>query len=158
MSLRRAEVPRESLLAPYLSEPGTHVDAYVVSSGHSVDLSMYVEAMFCSPVFRLERAILQVFAGARSSAAQVAALASGEGSRMAVWTVEARTPSELLLTVPETPIRTWLAVEPGVLWFGSVVRAEQGRLPLLMRLSLPFHALYSRVLLWSAARRVSRRP
>ena len=151
----RAEVPEGALIARYLAETGAHVDAYCVAGPREIGLPDYVSAFFTSPVFRLERALLRVFARTKSSDAQVRALAEGTGTHMALWEVEARSEHELLLCVPGTPIRTWLAIRDGKLRFGSVVLAEpNGTQSLFARVLMPFHALYSRVLLWAAARRI----
>ncbi|MEL6550324.1 MAG: hypothetical protein AAFQ54_08780 [Pseudomonadota bacterium] len=149
--VRRAEVPRESLLARYIEDPASHVDAYVTAGEAS--LADFISAFFSSPLFRLERRILAL-GGAASSDPQIALLAAGEGAHMAAWEVVERNAHELLLTVPNTPIRTWLAVAPGELWFGSAIVASDGQIPIAARALMPFHALYSRSLLALAARRV----
>ena len=149
--VRRAEVPASSLIARYLADPASHVDAYVASG--DATLEAFVRAFFSTPIFRLERRLLRL-AGKMSSDAQVNDLASGAGSAMAAWVVEDRSATELLMKVPGSPIRTWLAVGQGELWFGSAIVAEGGKVPFLAKALMPFHHVYSRTLLRAAAKRV----
>ncbi|MEM9351190.1 MAG: hypothetical protein AAGA47_13100, partial [Pseudomonadota bacterium] len=135
---------------------GSHVDAYAVTTAEPVELSDYVSAFFQTPVFRLERRLLS-FGGHASDAGQVLALAEGTGEAMAAWRVEDRSDRELLLTVPGTPIRTWLAVDEAQVWFGSAVLADEtGKIAFAARALMPFHAFYSRLLLSLAARALPR--
>lgn len=149
--VRRARVPASSLIARYVADPASHVDAYVASG--DATLEQFVRAFFSTPIFRLERRLLRL-AGKRSSDQQVDDLASGAGSVMAAWVIEDRSETELLLTVAGSPIRTWLAVGPGELWFGSAIVADGGKIPFLAKALMPFHHVYSRSLLRAAARRV----
>ncbi|MEM1237990.1 MAG: hypothetical protein AAGI10_13555 [Pseudomonadota bacterium] len=104
----------------------------------------------------MERKILAAFFKAPSSDRQILALAEGTGDRLAAWHVEARENDEILLAVGDGPIRTWLSVRDGTLWFGSVVLAgTDGRQSFAIRAAMPFHALYSRILLASARRALS---
>ncbi|MEO0665459.1 MAG: hypothetical protein AAFY97_06945 [Pseudomonadota bacterium] len=155
MSVRRSAIPDGSLIARYKGQ-GNHVDAYVASTARYVDLPTYIAAFFSTSVFRAERLLLSI-SGKQSSDDQVADLAAGRGEHIAAWKVEERSANELLLEATGTPIRTWLAVEPDgtALWFGSVVLAKKGRIPLLARVMMPGHALYSRILLSAALRQVS---
>ncbi|MEM9969681.1 MAG: hypothetical protein AAF762_01095 [Pseudomonadota bacterium] len=153
MHVERREVPAASLISPYV-DGSNFVDAYFVARP-GVALPNYVDRFFTTPIFRLERSILRLTGGVPSEDQQVAALASGTGEVMASWRVEARSDDELLLVVPGTPIRTWLAVDDRGIWFGSVIVAgPDGNIPFMIRALIPFHALYSRVLLWAAARRM----
>ena len=151
MLVRRAEVPASSLIARYLSDPASHVDAYVTTG--DATLEQFVRVFFSTPTFRSERHLLGL-GGKVSSDQQVDDLASGVGSAMAAWVVEDRNETELLLTVPGSPIRTWLAVGRAELWFGSAIVAEGGKVPFLAKALMPFHHVYSRTLLRAAANRV----
>jgi len=150
--VRRCEVPAGALISRYVGKG--HVDAYAVSVRQSIALDTFIAAFFETPIFRLERRILAL-AGKASSAEQIRDLAEGTGERMAAWRVVDRVEGELLMEVDKTPIRTWLAVDGTTLWFGSTVETDSsGRLPLVMRALMPMHALYSRLLLVSARRRL----
>ncbi|MEO0487904.1 MAG: hypothetical protein AAF092_18555 [Pseudomonadota bacterium] len=154
MAVQRVPVPADALLAAYCGD-GNHVDAYQLSVSEPVALPDYIRAFFQTGIFRLERWILAVAAGASSSDYQIEDLAKGQGDRMAAWRVEARGDQEILLAVEGSPIRTWLGVVSGpspALLFGSAVLAYKGRVPFAARALMPFHAVYSRVLLASAGR------
>lgn len=156
--VRAITVPSGALLAAY--DGRGHVDAYAADLPRPVDLPDFIRAFYDSPAFRPERWILAAV-GHRGSAADLAALADGRGSRFAAWTLEARRPDEVLLAAFST--RSWLAVEPRgtgcTLHFGSAVVARaDGRLGPGFHALLGFHRLYSRVLLGTAARALARAP
>jgi len=112
-------------------------------------------AFYTQPLFRAERAVLAVAAGAGTRDADVAALANGDAQRFAVWEVEARRADEILLADRYGATLSWLCVGPGVLRFGSAVVPRRGRaLGPMVRASLPPHRLYSRMLLRGAVRRL----
>jgi hypothetical protein len=159
--IRARPLPPGSLLARQCG-PRDHGDCYTLDLPHPVALEAYVEAFYTSAGFRPERLVLALI-GRGASAAEASALARGETDRFAAWRVEARTEHELLMIDFMGRTRSWLRVEPldgGAtrLHFGSGIlsregerlgdRAERG----LFRALLPGHALYSRVLLRSAAR------
>ena len=95
-------------------------------------------------------------------------LAAAETDAFSAWRVEARTPTELLMreTISDKT-RSWLSVEPRPattwLYFGSAVlplgfkRDGSPRMSALFSL-LPFHRIYARQLLRSAAVRLASHP
>ncbi|WP_147127034.1 hypothetical protein [Shimia ponticola] len=154
MAVRKIPVPKDALLSRYIGRG--HVDAFETDIGKEAPLQDCIGAFFGSWVFRIERRILAVAMKAPSSSADVASLARGEAKTIAVWHVIDRTENQLLMRVPDTPVRTWLAVSGTRLWFGSALVSETDRLPVTYRASLPFHALYSRLLLAAAMRKLQR--
>lgn len=160
MAVQRAPVPADALISGY-ANGSNHVDAYRVAVPATVPLSEYITAFFQTPLFRMERTLLSAIGRVPSDADQIEALALGKGSQMAAWKEEARSETEILLAVSGAPIRTWLATEGGAqpaLWFGSVALTRNGKLPFAVRALMPVHALYSRVLLASAARALRAAP
>jgi len=133
-----------------------------------VTLSEFVFAFYTSPVFRMERLILRVLAGAASTDGQARELAEGREETFAVWTVGARTVDQLLMCDRYDKTRSWFRVMAQgagvtVLQFGSAVagrrRGDGTRgMSRAFGLLLGFHRLYSRMLLKAAARRCGGTP
>lgn len=158
-------VPEGSLLQQCANRPGTYADAFFADVKGAPSLQDYIEAIFDSPVFRMERIVLAITVLKPAFRKDVEALAMGEGDRLAGWKTEQRTSNELLMAVENGQVRTWLKVEAmpaGVsrVWFGSAVvpkhrtDGKQEGLGLAFRLMLRVHKFYSRVLLRSATRRL----
>lgn len=136
---------------------GHYTDAFATTVPDHVSLETYIAAFYTTPLFRLERRILGVFAGQPTSDADVLALARGDSSRIAFWRVAERRADEILLPVKGGRTMSWLRVVPvrggTELWFGSVVTPlPSGALGPLFRVMLAPHVWYSRALLRSAAR------
>jgi hypothetical protein len=158
--VRACELPADALLQRYRAS-GAYTDCYAVDVAHAVSHADYVQAFYTTAVFKLERLILRVFASRASTDAQAASLARGELDRFAAWSVEGRTPNQLLLCDMTRRTRSWLMVVPrphgARLYFGSAVvpvpdaRNGEPRMGFGFSALLGFHKLYSRVLL-SAAR------
>ncbi|MEL7449748.1 MAG: hypothetical protein AAFN78_11095 [Pseudomonadota bacterium] len=155
--------PDGALLQPYRDDGPTYTDCYVATVPGSHSLGAFVTAFYTTWLFRLERLILRWFAGRPSSDSDVAALAAGDATNFAAWTVEARRDEEILLCDMAGRTRSWLMVEPDgagktVLRFGSAVvpvKSSDSSLGFLVGLLMPFHRVYSRALLSLAARRLS---
>jgi hypothetical protein len=154
-------LPPASLLARHAA-PGDHVDCYTVELPRAVGLEEFVTAFYSSVGFLPERLVLALI-GRGGTLAEARALARGEASRFAAWRVEARGEHELLLIDYLGRTRSWLMAEllssgDTRLHFGSGILRRQGDKPRdrlergLFRALLPFHALYSPVLLGAAAR------
>jgi hypothetical protein len=158
-----APPPADSLLARLAAERGAFADAYTLQLPRAVSLAEFVEAFYTTRLFKVERALIALF-GRPSSDAMARAVARGEGERLAVWTIEARRPDELLMHEDSGATRSWFKAEAGAagttLWFGSAVvprRREPGGEPRFGRVFhalLGFHRWYSRALLRAAARRL----
>lgn len=165
--VRRCEPPPSALLRRYLRDGG-YVDCYAVRAGGDIAHADYVEAFYTTWIFGIERRLLARFAARPSTDAQARELARGERASFAAWEVEARAPDQLLLADCRGATRSWLMSAPDGagtrLYFGSAVvprkdrRSGRRRLAFAYRALLGFHAVYSRVLLHAAARRLARRP
>jgi hypothetical protein len=163
MTVVDTPVPPDSLLGRLAAGRGAFADAYTLHLPGRVALADFVEAFYTTRLFRLERGLIALF-GRPSSDAMARAVARGDGERLAVWTVEARTADELLMHEDSGATRSWFRVEAGpggtTLWFGSAVvprrRGPSGE----PRFGWGFHALlglhrvYSRALLRAAARQL----
>ncbi len=159
--------PTDSLLAHLATERAAFADAYTLKFPRTVTLAEFVEAFYTTRLFKVERGLIALL-GKPSSDAMARAVARGEGERLAVWTIEARRPDELLMHEDSGATRSWFKVEAGetgaagsTLWFGSAVvprRREPGGAPRLgwvFHALLGFHRWYSRALLKAAARRLA---
>jgi hypothetical protein len=173
MRITQQPVPEDSLLNTYRggSRPERWVgqgDCFSVAVAQPVSLSDFVYAFYTSPVFRIERAILRILAGAPSTDAEARGVADGSGSSFAIWRAGERTTTQLLMCDRFEKTRSWFQVasmEGGetLLRFGSAVAAsrnrETGALSVGRGFSwlMAFHVLYSRVLLGAARRRVTKK-
>lgn len=171
-SVAQDAVPDESLLRTY---PGGarpecwrgQGDCFAVSVDRVVTLAEFVLAFYTSPVFRIERLILGLLAGAPSTDAEARRLADGSGISFAIWRVGERTATQLLVCDRYERTRSWFRVVPlsngkTLLQFGSAVASRSGDQRMtkirvsLFRLLLKFHVVYSQVLLHGAKRGVLR--
>ncbi len=164
-AVRPIEVPPQSLLSRYVGS-GAYVDCYAIEIRRVVTHAKFVESFYTTPLFKLERLLLGLFALRPSTDAQARQLALGERSSFAAWQVDTRAQNEILLVAGRT--RSWLMVADPLqgnagtrLMFGSAV--VQARSPgsssrglgLTVTMMLPFHKIYSRALLRSAGRRLA---
>ena len=164
-------VPDDALLKTYRG--GKHPerwtgygDCFVVPIDRTVSLAEFVVAFYTTPLFRIERLILRVLAGAPSSDGEARQLAAGSRDSFAVWQLSERTETQLLMSDRYGRTRSWFRVTPQesggtLLQFGSAVAARRrangsermsgGFSPLL-----GLHRLYSRMLLRATKRRLQR--
>lgn len=155
-------VPDHTLLSRY-RERRAYMDAYWLHVQGAPTLPNYIEAFYTTPLFGLERFVLN-FVGKPSSDAEARDMAQGKSDRFAAWTVEARTDNEILLCDYLSRTRSWLMCERAAGWtrlyFGSAIvprrvtadgRAELGS---AFHALLGFHRVYSRALLRAAANRL----
>lgn len=162
MIAREIAVPGDSLLHRYAANPEDFTDCFEVMHPLAVDFETYVAAFYTTWLFRMERFGLSIALRRRIRDADAVALAGGRVDRFAVWEVEDRTEGQLLLRDTSGHTRSYLALvakEGGVtrLIFGSaVVAGPDGTLPVLARALMPFHRLYSKLLLRTAERKLRR--
>ncbi|MEO9819205.1 MAG: hypothetical protein ABJ370_05130 [Paracoccaceae bacterium] len=157
-------VPENRLISPFRAAEAHHTDAFCLEFAGQVDLADFINAFYTSWLFKLERLVLRVFAKAPTSDAQAQALASGDLDTFAVWRVEGREPTEILLGERSGRTKSWLAIEPAGevtrLWFGSIVVPvhRKGKLTLgpVFDSLLGAHKVYSRSLLMAAAAQLRR--
>ena len=62
-----------------------------------------IHSFFTTPIFRLERKILAIFASSPTTDLDVASLASGDGSTFAMWKVETRQEDQVIMAVGDGP-------------------------------------------------------
>lgn len=165
--VRAGTLPPTALLQRY-ERAGAFADCYVADLDAAVGLPAFVEAFYTSPVFRLERGLIGVFAGRRAGDADARALAAGAAPNFSAWRVEAREHDQLLLADFSGRTRSWLMVGPGpdggastsTLFFGSAVLPKidrhtgERRMGAAFPLLLGFHRQYSRALLQAARTRL----
>jgi hypothetical protein len=165
-AIQSCDLPPDAFLNRYVAS-GAFADCYATDVAGSVSHAEFVEAFYTTPLFKLERLLLRVFAARPSTDSQARQLARGEVSTFAAWSVEERSTDQLLLSDFTGRTRSWLKIAAASeietrLYFGSAVlpvrHQETGRmrLGLTFRALLGFHKRYSRALLFSARRRLSR--
>jgi len=162
-------VPYDALLKTYRGGDrpelwGQYGDCFSVRADRAVTLSQWVFSFYTSPLFRIERFILNLLAGTPSTDQQAWSLAEGRRETFAVWAVGARTTDQLLMCDRYGKTRSWFRVVPQLsggteLQFGSAVASRRrpdgtsgmtGRFQIL----LSFHKIYSRLLIGAAKIRV----
>ena len=166
LTVRPCEIPPNSFLHQYKDGPG-YADCYVIIVSGTVTQAAYVEAFYTSPLFKIERTLLQYLASKPATDADAKALAGGTATRFSAWRVEAQFSSELLLADFTGRTRSWLMAVPAplgndlpgtLLYFGTAVEplSRQGAQSMgwLFHALLGFHRLYSRLLLGAASQRV----
>lgn len=160
------DLPEGSRLKAY-REARAYTDAFHVDVAGTITLNAFVAAFYTTWLFKLERLVLATLVAKPSSDAEAQALADGQRTRFAAWTVEARDEDQIVMCDFLKKTRSWLRVEPlphgGTrLWFGTAVVAQRilpdGRVRLGPGFDqlVWFHRLYSRALLKAAARRAMR--
>lgn len=171
-SVQPCEVPANSLLRAYKNSAG-FADCYVAEVPGTVTQAAFIVAFYTSPLFKIERTILQYLASRPATDDDAKQLASGRAKTFSAWCVEIQSPSELLLADFTGRTRSWLMAAPAAgpdqpprtrLYFGSAVvaRARAGsqtpNMGWLFHALLGFHRIYSRLLLLSASRGLSPPP
>ncbi|MEP2717312.1 hypothetical protein [Pseudophaeobacter sp.] len=170
MSISAGEIPNKGLLGKYALKDGCYTDCFYIDVPRTIHFVDFASAFFNSPIFRLERRVLAIFLSRPSSNREVDELASGASDRLALWKVEERDDTQMLLSVGDGPIRTWLMSQNSEahsgttrLFFGSAVlplahsSSGKPKIGWAFRASVGLHKLYSRILLWSASRNLSNR-
>lgn len=167
-AVRPCEVPLNSLLHSYGSGGG-FADCYVVEVPGDVSQQAFIAAFYTSPLFKIERALLDVLAARPASDADAEQLSRGQAGGFSAWRVQGQSSSELLLADVTGRTRSWLMATPvggpaptrrTRLYFGSAVVPRPGPGGGTRGMGWPFHALlgfhrlYSRALLLAASRRL----
>lgn len=155
-------LPKSAFLNDYEHRAGVYTDCFQTELPKGGTLESYINAFFNTWLFRIERMILSTAAKKPVSDEDIARLAQGTSNTMSAWQVERRDADQILLEVPQTPIRTWLMRsgegEKTQLYFGSAIlpdavdRNGNAKMPFLFHALLGFHKLYARALLFSAKR------
>ena len=160
MTVQPCPVPSDALLSRYEAMAGAYTDAFTAHVPQTVDLHGFVDAFYTTPLFRVEKAILRLVF--RDTGHNWDAAALRRKDHFAAWTVEARASDQILLSDAAEATRSWFCVIPDAngttLYFGSAVLPKTGThdLPFWGKALMGFHKVYSRALLSSAVRRLTR--
>ena len=106
--VRPCAVPLNSLLQRYQDGVG-YADCYVAEVPFAVTQQAFIEAFYTSPLFKVERMLLRVFAARPATDADVYQLALGQTQSFSAWRVESQSDDELLLADFTGRTRSWLA-------------------------------------------------
>lgn len=159
--LSQVPVPNISLLAAYQKKQA-FTDCYATTVPIPVTLTQFIEAFYTTPLFKVERWLLAKVLNIPSSDQQALMLAQSNSVEFSAWQVESRTSNEIILTAWQT--RSWLCVKQEenaaastTLYFGSVVISTRpdGKFGLAFHMLGSFHRLYSKLLLFAAAKRLT---
>ncbi len=165
--IQTCKLPADALLCRHERE-GAFTDCYCTDLAGAVTHVEFVEAFYCTAVFKLERLLLALFVARPSTDAQARELADGRRDAFAAWHVEARATDQILLCDFQGSTRSWLMSSTAAngettrLYFGSAVvpRVDRRSGGLAMsgvfRALLGFHKLYSSLLLKAAVVRLMR--
>ena len=157
------------MLQKYVAS-GDYTDCFLRDIPGVFSIADFVAAFYTTWLFKLERFILHRMLSLPSTDQQARQLAGGDIDRFAAWYVEGRAHDQLLLCDFRDRTRSWLMAVVGTgddgartrLYFGSAVIANidnvSGKQSLGTRYSLllGLHKLYSRALLYTAARKLTR--
>jgi hypothetical protein len=159
------DLPPNALLRKY-RDTGAYADCYSTEIAARISHAEYVEAFYTTFVFRLERLLLKRLVAKPSTDEEARRLARGELDTFAAWTVEGRAPDQVLMADFMGRTKSWLMVASAGdsrtrLYFGSAVvpTRDQAGKPTMgspFNALLGFHKLYSRVLLASAAAKITK--
>lgn len=166
-AIQTGELPQTALLNKY-KQQGAYTDCYFMDLPRAVSQAEYVEVFYTTSVFKVERAILSFLVAKPSTDLQAKQLAAGEADHFAAWSVEGRTPNQLLLCDFQGRTRSWLmsvADESSNaartrLYFGSAVvpivdkASGKNSLGFAFHALMGFHRLYSRTLMAAARARL----
>jgi hypothetical protein len=153
---------------PDMSFLNAHRDAKAYTDGYSLDLPFevtladYIEAFYTTWLFKLERLVLAALVAKPSSDQQAAELARCERTRFAAWTVEARAADQILMCDFLSKTKSWLMCDGKRIYFGSAIVPEtvhsngEAYLGIGFHMLIPFHRLYSKALLRTAASKLIR--
>ena len=175
ITIRATELPPNALLKRYCVE-GSYTDCFVLTAGGIISQASFVEAFYCSRVFKVERTLLTWLALRPANDCDARSLAEGTTETFSAWKVEEQTTAQLLLADLTGRTRSWLMAAPADpegetdihppsrtnLYFGSAVLgarrgpAGKSQLGVSFHALLGFHKAYSRALLHSAFSRVTR--
>jgi hypothetical protein len=141
-----SDLPEDALLQRYKLD-GSYTDCYSMVVHRSVSMPEYISAFYTTPIFKVERTILSIVAGKRSSDEAAQGLAIGTETTFAAWSVEDRSANQLLLCDFLSRTRSWLMVAPQSnstqLYFGSAVVPKSKSVEGKASFGIAFHALYS---------------
>jgi hypothetical protein len=164
-----SDLPDAALLQRYKRD-GAYTDCYRMDLPRDVSMAEYIAAFYTTWLFKIERRILALALGKHSTDDAAQALALGNESNFAAWSVEDRSSNQLLLCDFLGRTRSWLMVEPvrssrcasTRLYFGSAVVPKSGLVEGNASFGFAFHAfsgfhhVYSRALLRVAHAKLSR--
>lgn len=161
--VRKTALPDNTFLAQYKLNKHAHTDCYSVVLNQQVLLEDYVRAFYTGRLFRMERWLISIIVKHKSSDQQLEDMLAANSDTFSAWTVEDRSEHQLIMSDYQKRTRSWFMAVPenGAthLYFGSAVvktdyleQKTERVAPLIFKILMPFHYLYSRLLLGGAVR------
>jgi hypothetical protein len=169
LSIEKCVIVPNSVLAIYTSNG--YVDSYRTELPGYISLEDFVFHFYTTALFKLERFILTWSVLKPSKDIQAKELSQGKTDKFAAWTVEDRRENELLMCDMLGRTRSWLMVnhsgtkeQPRTqLYFGTAVvpaaklTTGSSSIGLFFIALLPFHKIYSVLLLYFARQKLIHR-
>jgi hypothetical protein len=162
--IEKCPVPANTLLDIYSTMNGAYADCYRTDVPEKVSFTEFILAFYSTPLFQLERCVLELAVAKPSTDRQARQFAEGSIQTFAAWDLEGRNENEMLLCDFVGRTRSWLMTIPihttngtqTQLYFGSAVvpkrnpRTGEFSLGFWYQALLGFHKIYSFLLLYSA--------
>ena len=162
--IKKRELPAGALLQSYTEIDGCYTDCYSADIDRAINLSEFVAAFYVTPLFKLERFVLNHLASKPSTDEQAREVSEGQIDHFAYWRVEQREVNQLLMCDLSDRTRSWFMTAPLTesgetstrLYFGTAVvprpakNDEKPTLGFTYNALMGFHKLYSRALLSAA--------
>lgn len=166
-SIEKSAVPANSLLASYTGNGYT--DSYRTELTGHISMEDYVYKFYTSSLFKLERFILTWSVRKPSTDTQAKEISEGNTNKFAAWTLEDRRENELLMRDMADHTRSWFMVNhlgtkespKTQLYFGTGIspsprrKNEKPSIGFFFNVLLPFHKVYSVLLLYFAKRQLT---
>lgn len=165
ITVKRIGVPEGSFLKAYEGREGCETDCFQADVPGHPDIDRFVHIFFDTWVFRIERRLLALLGEDYATSEDVAALAGRSSDTLAAWTVQDRSADEIILAFKRPRGRTWLqatqldgSLGSTRLRFGSALlpnidsEGQTASISWGLKIGLPLHRLYARLLLAAAAR------
>ena len=170
MNVLESKIAPSGALTAADREQGALTDCFYMDFPRKVTLEEYVYGFYTTSLFRVERAILSVVIRKPSTDRDALLLSQNKTDSFSAWTVESREPDQILLRDYRGDTKSWLMVQPVTvdarpatrLYFGTVAvpkkvsKDGQKSVHFAFYLFGGFHRVYSRALLRSAFKRLSR--
>ncbi len=169
LSIEKCAVLPDSLLASYF-ENG-FADSYRTELSGHISLEEFVFGFYTTKLFKLERFILAWTVLKPSNDMQAKELTENKTNKFAAWTVENRRENELLMCDMLERTRSWFMVNQigtkenprTQLYFGTGIapttkgKTGKSSIGLFFITLLPFHKIYSVLLLYTAKTRIAQK-
>ena len=163
-SIKETDFPSGALLLDHDEnmQPAM-ADCFSLTLNKNVTIASFLAAFYTSKIFKIERKILAFALQKPSTDEQAIALSKSQRDTFAIWTQAYRDNEQIVLSDFKGSTKSWLMVKQITssetqIFFGTAVMptvkkdGSLGEPSKLFVILGSFHRLYSKLLLWSAAK------